>query len=77
MYSYFFDERNVYIVLEYAPGGESYKALTSKGRFSEAVTARYICDLSKALVYCHEKHIIHRDIKPENLLIGQGVTMLP
>jgi serine/threonine protein kinase len=34
---------------------------------------RYINDLSKALLYCHEKHVIHRDIKPENLLLGHGV----
>lgn len=72
MYGYFYDNKRVYIILEYAPGGESYKALTARGRFSETTTAKYICDLSKALHYCHEKHIIHRDIKPENLLIGQG-----
>jgi len=34
---------------------------------------RYILDLSKALYYCHTKHVIHRDIKPENLLIGARV----
>lgn len=26
--------------------------------------------LSRALRYCHSKHVIHRDIKPENLLVG-------
>jgi serine/threonine protein kinase len=26
--------------------------------------------LSRALAYCHSKHVIHRDIKPENLLLG-------
>jgi serine/threonine protein kinase len=25
--------------------------------------------LSRALAYCHTKHVIHRDIKPENLLV--------
>jgi len=59
-------------MLEFSPGGELYKQLVSKGRFSERVTARYICDLSQALAYCHEKHVIHRDIKPENLLIGSN-----
>lgn len=71
MYGYFWDEKRIYIILEFAPGGELYKVLTSKGRFSEHTTARYILDLSKALAYCHVKHVIHRDIKPENLLIGQ------
>jgi serine/threonine protein kinase len=34
---------------------------------------QYIASLARALMYCHEKHVIHRDIKPENLLIGSKV----
>ena len=71
MFGYFFDEKRIYIILEFAPGGELYKQLTSRGHFAEGTTARYIHDLSVALNYCHTKHVIHRDIKPENLLIGQ------
>ena len=52
MYGYFFDEKRVYILLEYAPGGESYKLLTAKGRFSESVTAKY-CVIYKTLYYKH------------------------
>ena len=71
MFGYFFDDKRIYIILEFAPGGELYKQLTSRGHFAEGTTARYIHDLSVALNYCHTKHVIHRDIKPENLLIGQ------
>ena len=70
MYGYFFDEKRVYLILEYSPGGELYKKLTNRGRFSERTAARYASDLSQALAFCHQKHVIHRDIKPENLLIG-------
>mmetsp|Transcript_4946 Transcript_4946/g.5744 ORF Transcript_4946/g.5744 Transcript_4946/m.5744 type:complete len:333 (-) Transcript_4946:201-1199(-) len=70
MYGYFYDAKCIYLILEYSPGGELYKKLTAKGRFSEKMSARYICDLSQALNFCHSKHVIHRDIKPENLLIG-------
>jgi serine/threonine protein kinase len=34
MFGYFWDEKRIYIILEYAPGGELYKVLTQKGRFS-------------------------------------------
>ena len=70
MYGYFFDNKRVYLILEYSPGGELYKKLCAKGVFTEKVAAKYIVDLASALDYCHHKHVIHRDIKPENLLIG-------
>lgn len=70
MYGYFYDAKRIYLILEYSPGGELYKKLTIKGRFSDKQSARYIADLAQALDYCHVKHVIHRDIKPENLLVG-------
>ena len=70
MYGYFYDAKNIYLILEYSPGGELYAKLTRCGCFREDVAARYIADLAMALHYCHVKHVIHRDIKPENLLIG-------
>jgi hypothetical protein len=38
-------------------------------RVGVARTHRYVLSLSRALGYCHTKHVIHRDIKPENLLV--------
>ncbi|KNC73148.1 AUR protein kinase, partial [Sphaeroforma arctica JP610] len=70
LYGYFYDKTKVYLILEYAPKGELYKELTRLKKFTEAKTAAYVCQLAKALMYCHAKHVIHRDIKPENLLLG-------
>ncbi|VDN26505.1 unnamed protein product [Gongylonema pulchrum] len=60
MYNYFCDEKRIYLILEYAAGGELYKKLQECGHFDDERTAKY----------CHEKRVIHRDIKPENLLLG-------
>lgn len=70
MYGYFYDSKRIYLILEFSPGGELYKQLTKKGKFSERLSAKFISDLALALDYCHSKHVIHRDIKPENLLVG-------
>merc|ERR1712018_531548 len=71
MFGYFYDETRVYLILEFAPGGEVYKALQKQpdGRFDERRTAKFIYQLADALDYCHSKKVIHRDIKPENLLL--------
>jgi len=60
----------VYLILEYAARGELYKELQRCKHFTERRSATYIASLARALIYCHNKHVIHRDIKPENLLVG-------
>lgn len=70
LYGYFYDAARVYLILEYAPGGELYKELTKCTKFDEKQAALYISQLADALHYCHDKKVIHRDIKPENLLLG-------
>lgn len=70
LYGYFYDKEKVYLILEYAAKGELYKELVRKTTFDEKTAATYILSLSRALAYCHSKHVIHRDIKPENLLLG-------
>ncbi|XP_006899244.1 PREDICTED: aurora kinase B [Elephantulus edwardii] len=70
LYNYFYDQRRVYLILEYAPRGELYKELQKCRTFDEQRTATIMEELADALMYCHSKKVIHRDIKPENLLLG-------
>ncbi|KAI5730511.1 hypothetical protein M8J76_014552 [Diaphorina citri] len=72
MFGYFHDDTRVYMILEYAPRGELFKHLQAQPnkRFAEPQGAKYVYELTKALIYCHSKGVIHRDIKPENLLLG-------
>ncbi|XP_015679452.1 aurora kinase B-B-like [Protobothrops mucrosquamatus] len=70
MYNYFHDKTRIFLMLEYAPGGELYKELQKNNRFDDNRTATYIEEIADALMYCHAQKVIHRDIKPENLLLG-------
>ncbi|KAF8166575.1 kinase-like domain-containing protein [Mycena galopus ATCC 62051] len=70
LYGFFHDEKRIFLMLEFAAQGELYRQLSKQGRFSERRSARYIDQMTDALIYLHTKHVIHRDIKPENLLLG-------
>lgn len=78
MYGFFWDKKKIYLILEYALGGELYKDLQAQPdkRYSEIRTANYISQLIQALTYMHSKEVIHRDIKPENLLNSQGTIKI-
>jgi aurora kinase B len=71
LFTYFYDENKIYLVLEYAAGGEVYKHLQDSPNqsFDEKTTAKYVYQVADALNYCHLNKVIHRDIKPENLLL--------
>jgi serine/threonine protein kinase len=69
LYGFFYDEKRVFLILEYAPNGELYKHLKSQpnGRLTEQAAAKYVKEMADALAYLHSKHVIHRDIKPESM----------
>ncbi|KPM07553.1 aurora kinase A-like protein [Sarcoptes scabiei] len=70
MYTYFYDENRIYIVLEYSPRGQLFDFLKNRGKFDEQTSATFTLQMIDALSYCHQNNVIHRDIKPENILLG-------
>lgn len=63
------DKNNVYVFLEYAPGGSISSLLVQYGSFHESLIKVYAKDILGGLNYLHENGIAHRDIKGGNILV--------
>ncbi|CAI5530174.1 unnamed protein product [Closterium sp. Naga37s-1] len=68
---HFEDPQCVYLVQEWASGGDLFEELrASGGHMGEARIAKHILlPLLSALHHMHTKGVVHRDLKPENLLL--------
>ncbi|KAK9182708.1 hypothetical protein WN944_025854 [Citrus x changshan-huyou] len=60
----------IYLVMEYAAGGELFGKLR-RGRLTESAARRYFQQLVSALHFCHQNGVAHRDVKPQNLLLDR------
>ncbi|EMC92738.1 hypothetical protein BAUCODRAFT_37641 [Baudoinia panamericana UAMH 10762] len=77
LYYAFQDHEKLYLILEYAQGGELFTHLAMERMFSEEVAAFYMAEMTLALEHLHHNvRVIYRDLKPENCLLDSEGHLL-
>ncbi|KFQ86233.1 Citron Rho-interacting kinase, partial [Phoenicopterus ruber ruber] len=68
----FQDRKNLYLVMEYQPGGDLLSLLNRyEDQLDESMVQFYLAELILAIHSVHQMGYVHRDIKPENVLIDR------
>ncbi|TDH04577.1 hypothetical protein EPR50_G00134200 [Perca flavescens] len=68
-------DKTLYLIMEYASGGEVFDYLVSHGRMKEVEARAKFRQIVSAVHYCHTKNIVHRDLKAENLLLDADANI--
>lgn len=72
LYSFWEDEVNIYLIMEYADSGNLFGAIRKNSGFSESEAFKFFVQICSAVNFIHENNLIHRDLKPENILLSEN-----
>ncbi|EGR28392.1 protein kinase domain protein [Ichthyophthirius multifiliis] len=59
----------LYLIMEYAIGGELFDYIVTNQRVNEKESCKFMQQIISGVEYLHKLNIAHRDLKPENLLL--------
>lgn len=77
LYYAFQDHEKLYLILEYAQGGELFERMRNERMFPEETAAFYMAELVLALDHLHRTiGVVYRDLKPENCLLDSEGHLL-
>ncbi|KAF8250426.1 Pkinase-domain-containing protein, partial [Wilcoxina mikolae CBS 423.85] len=75
LFDVFESPTSLFLVMDYADGGELFGYLTKYGRMSEDEAMPMFRQILSALYYCQMVNITHRDLKPENIFMMSDGTV--
>ena len=67
--------KKLYLIMEYASGGELFDYIVKHSKLSEKEACLFFHEIIAGIEYIHKLHIVHRDLKPENLLLNHNNSL--
>lgn len=64
-------EDRLCFVMDYAKGGELFFHIARERKFTEQRSRFYASEITLALEFLHQNHVVYRDLKLENLLLDE------
>ncbi|XP_055851733.1 serine/threonine-protein kinase ULK3 [Episyrphus balteatus] len=72
---FFWDDKMIYIVLEYCNAGNLSAFIRSRKSLPEATCKYFLRQLASGIQYMRSNDVCHFDLKPQNLLLTRGTNV--
>ncbi|KJA14176.1 hypothetical protein HYPSUDRAFT_460649 [Hypholoma sublateritium FD-334 SS-4] len=66
----------LYIVMELVEKGDLYRYTRDSGGLSEIRMRDVVYQISRAMMFAHDRGVVHRDLKPSNILVAKEYPIL-
>lgn len=70
--SYYENENNIVLIMEYAKKGTLFNYIRNRKYLSEKEAFSFFIQVANAIYFLHSNKLVHRDIKPENILLTEN-----
>lgn len=67
--------KQLFLIMEYASGGELFEYIVKKRRLQDSEACRFFHQILAGIEYLHKIKVCHRDLKPENLLLDENMNI--
>jgi 5'-AMP-activated protein kinase, catalytic alpha subunit len=68
---------DIYLIMEYASGGELFDYIVKVKKIGEREACEYFKQIISGIEYLNSIGVVHRDLKPENLLLeGKSIKIV-
>ena len=68
-------QKQLYLIMEYACGGELFDYIVARSRLKEQQACLFFQQLLSGIEYLQRVGVVHRDLKPENLLLDENKNL--
>ena len=70
--------KKLYLIMEYASGGELFDYIVKYHKVDEPTACRFFQQIISGVEYISKLRVVHRDLKPENLLLDydKGIKLV-
>ncbi|XP_041370529.1 serine/threonine-protein kinase ULK3-like [Gigantopelta aegis] len=71
---FLWDEKYIYLIMEYCSGGDLSHFIRSRRTLPERIVKRFLQQIAQAMMYLWSFKVAHMDLKPQNILLTSSTN---